>query len=204
MKDVLSLLQAHRDKNLGVKPGEPLDIILQEVRKVDKKTICNYTYRYWKGDENHMILDRGLNEDLGESREGYERYKQRCTLLPDGTMADPGQVDVSYSGITSLRTLTDRYTDTVIGYITEEKLSITPQRDEAENLYKEALVETKKILKVEDNTAFEYYVNENIHQISMRDSVQNYTQSIENLIEMINNYNLDEEFQHYLTKIVRK
>jgi len=151
-----------------------------------------------------MTLDKVDCVMYGKDREGYERYKNEPSILPDGTKTEPGQIDLQHSGVISLRTKTDRKTGKVIGYITEEKLSLTPQRDEAEKYYQEALTETKKILKVEDDVAFEYYVKEHIYQLSIRDSVQNYTQSIENLVELISDFEEDEEFRHYFTKIIRK
>ena len=174
---------------------------LKDIQSIRKDNIYNYCYKYWTGDENGMRLDVHMNNKYGQDRKGYEQYKNDSVVLPDGTLSEPGQIDVSYSGVTSLRTVTDRKTNKVIGYITETKLSDNPARDEAKIIFGKQLQAVMNHLEVHDVQSFMYYINQNMPQMDFRNSVDTYLNKVRYLLELVKDYNDDEEFREFIDKI---
>ena len=181
---------------------EKFDDIHKAMKELRKNTIYNYRYRYYKGDENGMTLDTNLNALYGDGRDGYERFKTTPNIIGD-TVTEPGQVDCSYAGVVSLRSLTDRKTDKIFGYITEEKLSFTPHRDKAKDLYSYAIDELKEILKVTDTKAFDFYIDNTISfDWLSKDGVDDFLSAFEELQNILEEYKTDEAFKHFLDKII--
>ena len=160
---------------------------LDQIAKTRKETIYNYKYTYFDPIEK----DERYSKIYGESRKGYEDY---CR---------DNNVQVSYSGIVSYREVIDRRTKDVIKVILEEKLSTTPQTDAAEEIYNEALQEAKKILKVEDEESFMYYVESNVYFFDYRREVDGYINAINKLENIIEEYNEDEDFKKFFDKIIK-
>lgn len=179
-----------------------LQDITKEIKALDKKTIYNYEYEYFKG---QLVPDEQWSH-LSKTREDYEIFKNAPTKLPDGTVAERGQIDISYGGVVSLRTITNRQDGAVIGYVTETKLSYTPHRDTARKLYDKALIAFREELDVQDIEAFEYWVNNEWqldYGMSGRDSISDYVGAIEKMTETVKEYNECEEFRHFLDKVIK-
>jgi len=180
-----------------------MKVYLKDIQNIRKDNIYNYEYKYWTGTKNRMYLDETLNDMYGQDRKGYEQYKNDSIVLPDGTLSEPGQIDVSYSGVTSLRTVTDRKTNKVIGYITETKLSDNPARDEAKIIFGKQLQAVMNHLEVHDVQSFMYYINQNMPQSDFRDTVDTYLSQVRYLLELVNDYKEDEEFREFIDKIIK-
>ena len=166
---------------------------IEAVKNLDMSTIYNYKYTYWNVTEYGMDLDNESNIIYGNKREGYENFK-----------SDNIEKIVSPAGKISLRTVTDRDNREIQGYITEEKLSNQPYIDNAREIYELALEEVKNLLGVQDVESFMYYIDQNISSYNFFDSSEthHFKNSIEGLINLIEEYEYDEKFRKYFDKII--
>jgi len=178
--------------------------IKTEMKNLRKETIYNYKYLYYDGDETSMTLNTEMCEKYGNDRPGYERFKNEPSVV-NGSTTQPGEVDIAYGGYVSVRALTHRGTKKVFGYITEEKLSYSPHRDKARELYDEALKSIKNVLGVRDEKSFQFYLDDKISfdYMSSRDGVDDYDNAFDRLQEIVLEYNDDEEFKAFLDKIIK-
>jgi len=167
---------------------ENLTKLQKDISEIKGKSLYNYTYQYYTGDELSMDVDINTCTHLGNERSGYEEFKQTFS----------GQI--GYSGITSLRTLTQD--NDVVGYITETKISTTPYVDAAQKLYNEALEETKRVLDVKDVVSFDYYIQENVYQWDYHREVDGYERGVNRLIELVEDYFENDTFAKFFNKVI--
>jgi hypothetical protein len=162
---------------------------LQAAKSIHKDTLQNYEYVYYNKTPNGMEYNNDVNEYFGNTREGYEKFRQEN---PDSF--------VDYA-TTSLRPVRDNVTKNVIGYITEKTLSCTPMRDEAKKLYKLQLQEVIDYLEVKDINSFMFYVDTNSENGSFGNDTSLYISKISYLVDLIEEYEEDEEFKSFIDKI---
>ncbi len=165
-----------------------LENIKKDINNIRKKTIYNYKYEYWMGNEKNLTNDNHKNKIYGEDRKGYEQFKNDF------------KGDIGYGGYISFRGL--EKDGELVGCILERKISNNPHVDAAKGLYDQALQETIDILDVKDKISFDYYVREHILEMGYSNSVDNYSRAVERLIELVENFNEDPEFKTYINKII--
>lgn len=170
---------------------------LKVVKEIDRKTVYNYKYKYWNVTENGMELDVKAANTYGEDRDSYEKYKTDIREGRTGVIIDD-------SGKVSLRAVIDTNTKETIGYVTEEKLSNKPYVDNVKEIYETALEDVKEFLGVQDIDSFLYYINHNIASFDFYGTSEtlSYERSLEGLIELIEEYDYDEEYKKYIDKVI--
>ena len=161
----------------------------KDISEIKGKSLYNYSYQYWTGDETSMELDESTCNHMGKDRVGYEEFKQ----------AFSGQI--GYSDVTSLRTL--EKDKEIVGYITETKKSMSPHVDAARKIYDEVIEETKRILEVKDEEAFLYYVQENIYRWDFHREIDGYERGVDSLIELVEDYFENEDFKKFFDKVIK-
>jgi hypothetical protein len=163
-----------------------------KIKSIRKKNIYNYNYEYWKGNDNKIHKDGMSNLAFGNTREGYEKYKQE----------NPDSI-VDYGGVVSLRKVTDSVSGKTIGYITETKLSDIPHITKAEKYMDEAIECIKKELGVKDEKSFMYYLEREVRVQDFHRSIDNILHEIESLECILEDYKEDEEFKDFFDKIIK-
>jgi hypothetical protein len=162
---------------------------LKEIQAIRKDSLNNYEYTYFNKTNNGMEYSVDVNRYFGTDRAGYEKFKQEN---PDSYVDHP---------TTSLRSVVDRISGKTVGFITEKTLSSTPMRDEAKRLFDLQLEEVIRYLEVKDLDSFMYYIDEKTTTFDFNDSVEIYRNKLSSLIDIIDEYENDEEFRKYLNKI---
>jgi len=161
----------------------------KELQLIYKDTLKNYEYKYYNKTSMGMELNEDANTYFGNNRAGYEYFKQEN---PDST--------VDYAN-TSLRTVYDSVSKKITGYITEKTLSCTPQKDEARKIFNLQLQEVINYLDVKDEAAFMFYINAEMESSDFNTSVDYYKSKVSYLVDLIQEYNEDEEFRYFINKI---
>lgn len=171
-------------------PTNEIDWFQKKANKIEYDNIYNYKYTYWVATPNGMRLDDERNHKYGDNRDGYETWQKE---EPQGWIA-------SYSGVTSLRTITDRNNDNrVVGYITEEKLSDEPWKKEIVNLVHDCFERLCEELEVKDRGNFEYFVFNDLgfekdYKLELRTK-------LDKMVHVYNEYQEDEEYRAFVDKI---
>lgn len=169
-----------------------------KIKKIKKELSYNYDYSYYDTNvagskEGAIVPNESLNEKFGPSRRGYEMFK-----------AEFSELRVGYSGVTSIREISLRGSDEVVGYIMESKKPERPYIQEAQNLYDDMYTNFMELMNVKDEEALEYYIEYNGpgYDLYEKDSVALDQRKAEFLMELIELYNNDEDFNHYFDKII--
>lgn len=157
------------------------------VHSVIKSNSYNYHYEYYKKTPNGMVLDIPLNHQYGSTRDGYDSWKK-----------DNKELTASYSGMTSVRTVTDR-TGYVDGYIFETKLPDRTWHTELKEKYDAAFLEICKLLEVKDIESFGYFV-ENDVELS-KDYSTSIMNKLRHIIDVFERYEYDDDFRKLVDKI---
>lgn len=162
----------------------PLKDFLDSCKPHRVESIYNKEYKYIK----EIIWDEEKNNKYGNTRKGYDSYKQEI----EGT--------ASYSGEIELRVT--KKDGQIVGYFTETKLSSNEHLNLIFVQYQLALEKTKEILKVKDKNSFMYWLtNERPPFGGFKMGTNEIVGAIQNLESIIRDYNEDEEFKRYLDKI---
>jgi len=161
-----------------------------------KQVVFNYNYKYWSGDESHMFLNKDIQEKFGNSREGFENFKNESLSSEN--------VNISHSGYVSLRTITNKKDNKIIGYVSEEKVRNNSHYKEAENIYNSHFKQFIKLLNVQDEESLNYYLDSKYIDFSFVPNLNSYLQKSEQLNIILNDYEYDEEFQKFFDKIIKK
>jgi len=169
-----------------------------KIKKIKKELIYNYDYSYYDTNvagskDGAIVPNESLNEKFGPSRRGYEMFKTEFSELR-----------VGYSGVTSIREISLRDSNEVVGYIMESKKPERPYIQEAKNLYDDMYAEFVELMDVKDENALEYYIEDNGpgYDLYEKDSVALDQRKAEFLMELIDLYKYDEDFKHYFDKII--
>jgi len=167
-----------------------LEKLLKDIKEIYKKDAWNYRYQYFTKSGKDIIYDEKFNDIFGSDRSGYEKYKSE-------------NLDsyIEVSGKVSLREVKDSISRETIGYITEEKLPGEGSIQRAREIYEETFNIVREILKVKDNESFMFYVIQNEPKYDFKPSINEYIQRTEWLVELVRDYENDEEFRHFLNKI---
>ena len=172
---------------------ENLKKITEEISKVRKKAIYNYKYSYFLADGNGgMIPDTGRNVKYGDERSGYESFKDE----PYNTM-------VSFSGVTSLRTIKNRSDGEIQGYITERKISNNPEVDKLIVIKEQVRSYIMGEIGVKDEDSFFYYVMDNEPELNFRNNYDSIISQINWWKHLYSEYLDDKNFKKYIDKIVK-
>lgn len=166
---------------------QPFENLYNSVKSIIKINSYNYNYEYYKKTPNGMILDIPTNHQYGSTRDGYDSWKK-----------DNIELTASYSGITSVRTLTDR-SGNIDGYILETKLPDRVWHLELKEKYNEVFLEICKIMDVIDTESFRYFV-ENDVELS-KDFGTSVMNKLRHLINVCERYDYDEDFKKLVDKI---
>jgi len=151
-------------------------------------SIYNTKYRYVK----EIVYDTEAEEKYGTSRAGYDEWKN--------TKKYNQTTSLGYSGVTSIRTLSDYKTGETLGYILETKETTNDSLTKMLNILEKAEEEFYKILDVTAFDTFNFWFQDQYD--TMRNLEANSIISrIERLEGIINDYNEDEEFRNFINKI---
>jgi len=161
----------------------PLKEFLEECKEHRIEAIYNYDYRYIK----EIIYDDELEKKYGNSRTGYEKFKNN----------EPG--NMSYSGEVSLRTRVDK-DDNILGYMTERKLNNNDKLNTIFEIYKNAEIRFREILKITSPETFDYWFY-NLGWTDEHLDVNNLINKIKRLERILFDYNEDMEFRNFINKI---
>ena len=181
---------------------EAIRAIRDKTKAINKELIYNYDYSYYDvnvagSKEGSLVPNENLNEKFGPSRKGYELFKDEYSEL-----------GVGYSGTVSVREIYLRDTLDVVGYIMEGKKPTRPYITQADDLYEQALFEFYNALGIEDHEnleALDYYLREhNGYDFMSKDRVNNQLNRINGLIEILVNYEDDEEYKVFIDALKRK
>jgi len=167
-----------------------LEKLLKSLREIYKKDAWNYKYQYFTKSGKDIIYSEKFNKMFGDDRNGYEKYRK-----------DNPDSYVEVSGKVSLREVKDNISNKTVGYITEEKLPGEGSIQRAREIYEETFNIVREILKVKDNESFMFYVIQNEPRYDFRPSIEEYIQRTEWLVELVREYENNEEFRHFLNKI---
>ena len=169
-----------------------LNLYIDSINNLNTKTAFNYTYEYYE-----IIPEGGMQEDallthkLGNSREGYEKYKS--TLLDNDNFVDVG--------VTTIRAVKDRNTKEIQSYIFETTKSNNEVHEKVNDIYRYALDDAMIILGVVDREMFVFYLSK--LSVGGWTSSETAKADIELLIETVEDYFEDAEFKAYLDKIIK-
>ena len=165
---------------------------LKEIEKISKEDAWNYEYDYFTIDGENLIKNSQVAEYFGKSREGFEKYREEN---PDSR--------ISYSGEISLRAVFDRENDKVIGYITEKKIKNPKYLEKAKRLYEKQKEEVIKCLNIADIKNFNYYLDIYLVDFDFNTNINTYARKISKLLDLVENYENDDDFKDFFDKIVK-
>lgn len=160
----------------------PFQEYLDKAKENKIESIYNYEYKYIK----EIIWDTEKQLKFGNKREGYERFNTK-------------DKSVSYSGVSSLRTVTDSANNSpVIGYVLETRLTQNDAYLRMKEQYDLAKNKLYKILEVKDTESFDYWFEQIIGYPSSENSILSHIREFGNILEQYAN---DDEFRKFLDKI---
>ncbi len=182
-----------KDQRL-IKPSFPDTIIgnlLKEANQLKYEKIYNYEYSYFTKTNDGLKKDISSNDKYGNDREGYEQWSQDN---PDKSM--------SYSGVTSIREMSNRKTGEILGYMFEKKLNDNIWLKNIKVLFEKAWKEFCQELNINDSKAMDYFLFNDI-SYDFRDSGQEIINKFRILLDVIEKYNDPEEldFKKMIDKI---
>jgi len=151
-------------------------------------SIYNTKYRYVK----EIIYDTAAEEKYGTSRAGYDEWKN--------TKKYDQSTSLGYSGVTSVRTLSDYKTGEALEYILETKETTNDSLTKMLNILEKAEEEFYKILKVTSFDTFNFWFSDQYDMMG-RLEANGIISRIEKLESIIRDYNEDEEFRDFINKI---
>ena len=180
------------------KLGE-LENLQAELKAIKKELIYNYNYSYFDTNiagskEGAIVPNENLNEKFGPSRKGYELFRNEFDELR-----------VGYGGVVSLREITLRDSDELVGYVVEEKQPTRPYIQQADDIYDDVLFGFKELLEVKDEESLDFYINENGpgYDLHEKDNVSLQARKVAFLMDIIHEYNEDESFMRFFDKIIK-
>lgn len=159
---------------------------LERLSELSPKGLKAYTYRYVK----EIIYDNQAETEYGTTREGYEKFKQANKDL-----------DVSYSGATSLRHIDD--CEGTVGYILETKESEDDRYNEIDKILLDAWEEFYIVLEVEDKESVKHYLDIRINaDVPMAIPYhKRMEREVKFLRDFVDEYREDEEIKRFFDKI---
>lgn len=165
------------------------DLMLKYIEQINGhriEAIYNTSHRYIK----EIIWDDDKNLEYGDTRKGYDRYKRETQGY-----------DMSYGGVTSLRTETDR-DGNIIGYMTETKKQVNEPLLEIAKIWEESKKGFFEILEINDPEPVEFWISDKI-EINYRcpNSIRS---AVYELKDMIDEYFFDESFKKFIDKLGKK
>ena len=164
---------------------------VNDIKDINKKDAFDYRYKYYELHGDTLKLSKKC-EVFGNDREGFEKFK-----------SENNDSYVGPSGKISLREIKDSVSQRTIGYVTEEKVPGAGNISEAEKIYEELFNKVKSVLNVEDNEAFMFYILQGSPSFDFRPTIDEYIHKARWLVDLYNNYKNDEEFRHFLDKIIK-
>lgn len=185
MIDLLKQMERRFESNNVV------DYFLKQAEKIRHENIHNHKYVYWIKTPNGMRLDDESNHKYGDTRKGYEQWKNENDNLVAG-----------YSGNVYLRTIETRTPNKkLVGYITEEKLSDEPWKNEIKDLSKQCFEVLCSELGVKDKETFEYFIFADIDACRGFETDAELKIKLEAMVDVYDKYNDDEHFRKLVDKI---
>lgn len=175
----MGLLKKFEDREFN----GPLAEYINNCKPHRVEAIYDTEYRYIK----EIVYDEEKQSRYGSSREGYERYKRDMEGY------------ASYSGELDLRVQKSREGE-VLGYFTESKLTSNESYKIMMQQYDMALSETKKILGVNDDEAFMFWL-ETEFSWGFRNGANEIISGIEKLEGIIARYESDHDFKRFIDKV---
>lgn len=173
--------------------------LLKDLQGLSNKTIYNYDYKYYdlkmSSQGDILVPNEDANEKFGNSRKGYELFKKEHRE----------DLSIGYSGEISLRDVYIRDTNEVIGYVQEKKKSMRPYVEKAQEIYEEIYNNIVKELCVKDINTFNYFIEKDGpgYDLFEKDPIILIKSKASYLIELLENYNDDEDFREFLDKIIK-
>jgi hypothetical protein len=167
----------------------PLGEFLENCKPHRIEAIYNTKYTYVK----EIIYDTELQELYGDSRDGYDKFKNRKL---DTTTA----TDISHGGVLDLRILTQDGKES--GAVIETKRTSNDNYNQMFIQYQLAKLKLLEILEIKDSGSFLYWYEENYSGFNFSRGGANETiTAIERLENIIIKYNNEEEFKEFIDKI---
>lgn len=126
-------------------PDTTIGDLLKQADTLKYQKIYNYNYTYYVKTLHGMRDDIESNHKYGNTREGYESWQNdnsRCTM--------------SYSGVTTVRTITEN--NEITGYMFEEKLPNSPWLEKMDVLLEEAWKSFCSELEIVDEESMQYFL----------------------------------------------
>jgi len=163
-------------------PDTPIGKLLDKADKIKYDKIYNYEYSYFLKTPKGMVSDTETNHKYGNTREGYEKWKN-----------DNPDLGMSYSGVVSVREMykIDNQSD-IVGYMFERKLPDKPWLDEIDKLFDEAWQEFCTELDVSDFDSVEYFLFTDISS-DWRNTGEDRISKFKILLSTIEKYNDPDE-----------
>lgn len=160
-----------------------------KANEIERNNAYNYKYTYWIPTPNGMRLDVARNHEYGDTRDGYETWKKN----------EPQSWYAEYSGRISLRAVTDRNDNSIVGYITEEKQSDYGWQEEIKSLSDECFDKLCETLDVVDIDNFKYFIFADLGMF--KDYKMELKTRLDIMVAVYEEYNFDEDYKKLIDKI---
>jgi len=162
---------------------------IEKMKKIMQKSYKKqYSYEYYNKTPNGMEYSNDVNTYFGKDREGYEKFKQ---------VNDDSFVDIPN---TYIRSVVDKVSKNVTGYILETQIYPNPEIDNAKKLYNDAYENFCEKLNVTDKHALDIYIDKSC--ISGITTIDDYSSRLNFLAELMNEYEFDDDFKIMFDKII--
>lgn len=177
-------------RNRRFEPTNEIDWFQKTAAKIEHDNIYNYKYTYWIATPHGMRLDDEKNHKYGDTRAGYEEWKWK----------EPQSWYTDHGGLVSLRRVYDRDNDDrTVGYITEEKLSDVPWKQEISELVEQCFERLCETLEVKDVNNFKYFVFNDLG--FERDYKLELRTKLDKMVYVYDEYQSNEEYRSFVDKI---
>ncbi len=171
-------------------PKNVIDKFLKQAEALNRENLYNFKYEYFVKTLHGYKEDTETNHKYGTTRAGYEQWcKDNRSLI------------ASYSGVTSVRTITDRSNDDnkEVGCIFETKLKDYTWQKDIAKLVDECFVALCEVLEVKDVDNFKYFIYKDVPQYNDMDAV--YISKLEIMVDVFEQYGYDEDYKNFIDKI---